>query len=348
MLVLRGVHGIACASLGAQQHQRSRSLCFASRVLEPTAPRPTCARLMSASSSGGAPPQQSSDSTSPPSAEGSLEQDLRLYAELCSHVPSDALKECIPGVCPWCCLHCIHGDVAGALSSTHSRKRALSPDAHRGRFILKHSITWILERARLDVLGELETVTEITQRAPRPVRPSDDHTAQRPWQASATAAGGSSGSSSTLPAPFSVFASRVPPPPTTADHPASRAPPRPHNVQAPPLPPPPGLEIFDKRSESWSIWMPPPQQTSDAGSQRTREEPRPVMRWEYWGGKTTRWAPYDDHVSAELSNMVSSGRRSAVFVIAGSRYEIDVVSCTQNNVDTDLNPRTIRATPTIS
>ena len=38
MLVLRGVHGIACESLGAQQHQRSRSLCFASRVLEPTAP----------------------------------------------------------------------------------------------------------------------------------------------------------------------------------------------------------------------------------------------------------------------------------------------------------------------
>ena len=70
------------------------------------------------------------------------------------------------------------------------------------------------------------------------------------------------------------------------------------------------------------------------------------MRWEYWGGKTTRWAAYDDHVSAELSSMVAQGRQSAVFNIAGSQYEIDVVNMTQNNLATGGAPRAIRSLPT--
>ena len=139
---------------------------------------PTRVSFMAASASGGEPPKPSSASTSPPGAEGSLEQNLREQAELGWHVPSDALKECFPGMCPWCCLQCCHGDVRGALSNFALRENALSADAHRGRFILKQCQMWIIERARLDVQGELQAVMAGTEGAQLSLRPSVESSLQ--------------------------------------------------------------------------------------------------------------------------------------------------------------------------
>ena len=44
--------------------------------------------------------------------------------------------------------------------------------------------------------------------------------------------------------------------------------------------------------------------------------------------------------------MVLQGRQAGVFSIAGSRYQIDVVNLTQDNLDTSAPIRAIRMLPT--
>ena len=197
---------------------------------------------MAASVSGGEPPKPTHACTSPPRAEGSLEQNLQKYAELCWHVPSQALKECVPGMCPWCCLQCIHGDVRGALSNIALRGNVLSADAHRGRFILKHCQMWIIERARLDVRGELQSLMAGTDGAQRFLRPSADSFLQGFLPDSCTAAPCSSGFRSTRAVPDDESPSCGLNWPTAAALSTSPTPERSLDIPWPPPPPPPGLQ----------------------------------------------------------------------------------------------------------
>ena len=198
--------------------------------------------FMAASVSGGEPPKPTHACTSPSRAEGSLEQNLQKYAELCRHVPSQALKECVPGMCPWCCLQCIHGDVRGALSNIALRMNVLSADAHRGRFILKHCQMLIIERARLDLRGELQSLMAGTDGAQRFLRPSADSFLQGFLPHSCTAAPCSSGFRWTRAVPDDESPSCGLNWPTAAALSTSPTPERSLDIPWPPPPPPPGLQ----------------------------------------------------------------------------------------------------------
>ena len=171
-----------------------------------------------------------------------MERIRREYAELCWHVPSEALKERVPGVCPWCCLQCCHGDVRGALSNIALRENALSADAHRGRFILRHCQRWIIERARLDVQGELQSLMDGTEGAQRFLPPPADSSLHGFWPESGAAARDSSGSSWSRAVPDDEFPSRELNWPTAAALSASLTPERSLDIPWPEPPPPPGLQ----------------------------------------------------------------------------------------------------------
>ena len=198
--------------------------------------------FMAASASGREPPKPTSACTSPSRAEGSLEQTLQQYGALCWHEPSEALRECVPGVCPWCCLECTHGDVPAALLTIALKKAELSPGDHRALFILKHLEKWIIERAGLDARGELQSLTADTEGAHRFLRPPADSFLQGFLPESCTAAGCSSGSRSTRAVLYDEFPSRELHRPTAPALSASITPECSQDMPWPPPPPPPGLQ----------------------------------------------------------------------------------------------------------
>ena len=198
--------------------------------------------FMAASASGREPPKPTSACTLPSRAEGSLEQTLQQYGALCWHEPSEALRECVPGVCPWCCLECTHGDVPAALLTIALKKAELSPGDHRALFILKHLEKWIIERAGLDARGEQQSLTADTEGAHRILRAPSDSFLHGFLQESCTAAGCSSGSRSTLAVPYHELPSlelhRLTAPALSASKPPECS----QNMSWPPPPPPPGLQ----------------------------------------------------------------------------------------------------------
>lgn len=249
-----------------------------------------------------------------------------VYAPLLDLPRSPALAACLPGICPWCVLRCRHGDVRHALQNVSGRRSHLPMNSGRGRFILQHCLQWIIERAQEAAAGTL-------------VDPDMDAQTMEAWgDVSRTLglgalaqppAGAAEGSTSAWLGPESwlgwsepTAARRQPPPQIPpmryagASSSASwAAPPPPSSEPPPPPPPPPGL-------------------------------PTSSGIWEVWGGRSTKWVRYPDHVCQQLTHMAAHGTAGAWFFVEGKRRWINVRECTQTTEDSDNPPRKIRIRPT--
>ena len=257
----------------------------------------------------------------------------RRYAHLVSHSATAALCRCLPGVCPWCILKSRHGDVAHALSLWQTRRDGLPEGCARGRFVLQHVKTWIVELTQADIKEEL---VEPTEADPTEIDTESTEPPERfsVWTPSA---------SSALPA--SSFCRGCPQDASKSTTPSGgrSSLPQSRPLLAPPPglppPPPPPLPLVSPRRGGGVMLQssrePPFVPTSWVGTQV----------WQFWAGRKSRWRDYSLEISAALSFMALYGPAEADFDIQGWRYRINIVNLTQNNAATDSGPRAIRRRP---
>ena len=226
-----------------------------------------------------------------------------------AHHPSDALRRCIRGVCPWCVLQVQHGNLREALHSFNSRRMSLEPDCTRGRFILQHCKIWIADLVEADIDQGFESSS--TDEDLVPPTPFSIFTPG----ASGGASAGHAASSSSSGACCATGGNLMPPPP-------------------------PGLA-------PWSSWIPLPAPPPVPGSGWLSRGHGwiPDQVWQYWGGRKTKWQDYSPEVSAALACMAREGPPSRDFGLGGCTYRINVVALTQNRLDTDAPSREIRVRP---
>ena len=253
-------------------------------------------------------------------------------AALAHHIPSEALRRCLPGLCPWCVLKCRHGDVEQALQSWTRRKADMPSDCNRGRFMLMHCKNWLVALCKADMKGELKE-GEVAQEGF--LDPSMDTVFNL-----FTGGGGSSSSSRSTANKITCPRPRE----QRADAPDSE----------PPPPPPPAHVGDDSYGRSNTPPPPPPPlQVPGAGMHphgvleaALGNQPwSPDIVWQYWAGRRGKWQNYSAEVSASLTRMAAHGPVEAEFLIAGANYRINVQTMNQDNMATDQPPRSIRVRP---
>ena len=250
---------------------------------------------------------------------------------LAYHMPSVALCQCLPGMCPWCVLNCRHGEAGQALKIWKRRKTDLSEDCAWGRFMLNHCKMWILELCKADMKGELKEG-----------KPTQEVLTSNMDMVFNTITGGGGSSSSsrvlinkiTCPCPCVQRADACDsePPPTlpaglAGDDSEGRSNPLPWTLPSP--------EVHDSGRHPHGVLE------AALGNQLLS----PDIVWQYWAGRRSRWRNYDAEMSASLTFMAAYGPVEAQFLISGANYRINVQTMIQDNMATGLPPRAIRVKP---
>ena len=276
-------------------------------------------------------PSRSASAASPLSgAEATRADEEARLGHLLGREPSDAMCRCLPGICPWCVLRCRHGDLRDGLSSCRERREYISDSCPRGRFILQHCKTWIIDLAEADARQPMSASSSSDEvpGAQELDRPFDTFTPAAPttgWLSTPPAHGSS------------VF----PPPPCWAPPPSP--------------PPPPGLQ---NQEAGWALALPPPpppvkaatpgmlgwRSSGTAASSGSAGQPL-CDAWQYYAGRKQGWVDYPHNVSRALSCMCREGPYQMPVVLNGRNYNLDVETMTQNNPATRNPPRAIRVRP---
>ena len=210
-----------------------------------------------------------------------------------------------------------------------TRRRELQPSScTRGRFILLHCKSWIIERTEADCAGKLPRRRSAVQEG----------------RASCTALG------------FSLFG----PSPDGLALPSSwldarareiATPPPPHDPTPPRIPPPltPPARFASPRGQ--------PSSSSTGRASSSSQSPFacpgpgwyfsqgrwvPLETWQFWAGAMAGWVDYPPEISARLSAMHRDGPRRTEYAANGQSYILDVELMQQADVGSDRPPRRIR------